>query len=194
MKWSWNKNFILFILFVLSCIYAISGIKGEIMIVRVFYYSFFFIFGCLFQMRNCRSSRKQYLLHWLTGITGGATYLLWEGIMPNLLRGIVRVLAAAFIINAAMGTAQKYYKRQNLWSFLGQRSLEIYTLHLFIISGIRPIFGFLHMENYWVNVIIATFLGISVPVFCSYILKRLNLWNLFYKPVGLLEKRCSWLK
>ncbi|MCM1122662.1 MAG: acyltransferase [Eubacterium sp.] len=197
-KWlfekSWNKNFLLLILFALSCIYAISEIKGEVIIVRVVYYSFFFILGCLFHMGKYSFSGRWYLLCWLIGIIGIVVYLLWKGAMPDFLKGVVQVLTAAFIVNATMGTAQKYCKHQNIWSFFGQRCLEIYILHVFLTSGIRPVLRVLHMENYWLNVIIATFLGVTIPVICSYILKKLNLWTLFFKPAELIEKHFSKLK
>ncbi|MCM1063457.1 MAG: acyltransferase [Eubacterium sp.] len=190
LKRSWNKNFLLLFLFVVSVGYGAFGISGEIMIWRVLYYSFFFIFGCLYQMRNYSAGKGHGLVScWTLGAAGMMLYLYGKDSMPVFLVSTVKTLTALFVINAFIVTAQRYGNSQNVWSFLGKRSLEIYTLHVFITSGIRPIFKALHMDDYWVNAMVAILLGILIPVLCSGILKKMNLWTVFYKPVELIERK-----
>lgn len=127
-------------------------------------------------------------MQWGIGILGAAITLFWPDIgseniiLSGLTISITKVFAAALIVNASLITAGKYCNRQGMWSFLGKRSLEIYTLHPFITSGIRPLFKVMYMDNYWVNAVVGIFLGIAIPVICSYMLKKLKLWDIIYKP------------
>lgn len=68
--------------------------------------------------------------------------------------------------------AEKYWNRIGICSWIGKRSLEIFALHLYITSGIRPVLRLFHIDNYLAAVVMTAFLGIVIPVGCSYVLKR----------------------
>lgn len=109
-------------------------------------------------------------------------------VLPEYVIKILQIIVPTLIINMLFDISEKYWNLRGLFNFLGERSLEIYVLHVFVTSGIRPILKAFHAESYWLAVIIAFLLGVILPVVFSEILKRLNLWNLFFKPANYLQK------
>lgn len=183
MKQSWNKNTVILILWGIYIVYAISGLPEIVTIQRVINYACFFLFGCLYQIRGGGGLNKHYVLQGGIAVCGIAIVLFGDNVLPRFIICIIRICTASFLINILFGVAEKYWNHIGICSWIGKRSLEIFVLHLYITSGIRPVLRLFHIDNYLAAVVMTTFLGIVIPVGCSYVLKRAGLWNAFFKPV-----------
>lgn len=191
MKQKWNKDLVIFILSGICIVYAVSGLPEIFTAQRIINYACFFMFGCLYQIRGGAGRLNRHYIIQEGIVVCGMMIVLFLGdryTLPKLIIRTVRVCIAFLLINILFHAAKKYWNHNSVCSWIGKRSLEVYVLHLYITSGIRPILRLLHLENYLVDVVMTTILGIVIPIGCSYILKKLNLWNIFFKPVTYIKK------
>lgn len=105
-----------------------------------------------------------------------------ENDLPRCIISIIKIFVLIIIINALFSISKKYWDYKGLFSYLGESSLEIYIVHMYITCGIRPILKIFHIENFWIA-IITTLLGPMLLIIGFYILKKMKLWDLFFKPV-----------
>lgn len=182
-KQRWNESTVLSISFVMCVVYTLLNMEIVFTIQYAFYYSFYFLLGCIFQIKGEVLINRYYFIQALIVILCGSGVLMNIEDLSISIIGVISIFLVTLIINLLFGFFSKYLDHLSLLSILGEKSLEIYILHIYVTSGSRPILNILHMDNYWYNVIILTFLGIVLPIAISYILKKLKLWDIFFKPV-----------
>lgn len=182
-KQEWNEKIILGVAFVTCIVYQLLNLDVVFTIQYVFYYSFYFLLGCIYKIRGGIMLKRYYIIQWVLVMICSISLLMKKDNMPVAVIGVMSVFLATLIINLLFFVFSKHLDHQGVLSFLGERSLEIYILHIYVTSGSRPILRILHMENYWGNVFILFLLGIILPLFGSYILKKLKLWDIFFRPV-----------
>lgn len=187
LKQSWDKRVILCISFVVCMAYSALQLKEIILAQRIFYYFFFFMLGCSYKLYGHFVLEKNYLLQLVLSVALSWVFLFQENVLHGSITQLLRILVSILVINILFGICRKYMDRKGIFSFLGERSLEIYILHIYVTSGIRPILKIFNIGNFWLAVVIATFLGIVLPVICSYILKKMKLWDLFFRPATFLS-------
>lgn len=187
-KQRWNESAILGSAFVICMVYKLINLEAIFTIQYAFYYSFYFLLGCIFQIRGRVMLDRHYFMQWLIIVFGGSVLLIKKDDMSVSIIGVMSVFLATLTINFLFFFFSKYLDHLGVLSFLGERSLEIYIFHIYVTSGSRPILKLLHMENYWGNVFILFFMGIVFPLLGSYILKKLKLWDLFFKPTQYWQK------
>lgn len=79
--------------------------------------------------------------------------------------------------------------KHGLLSFLGKHSLEIYVIHCFLTAGNRVLFSRLGIVNIWVSIGLNMVLSISGSLLFAVLVRRIGLYDLFFKPYKLIEKR-----
>lgn len=126
---------------------------------------------------------KHYILQSILIVVFGWIILFQGNVLHRIIVNLLKIFVSILVINIMFRSAKKYMNHKGIFSFLGERSLEIYILHIYVTAGIRPVLRFLHINDAGIAVIITTFCGIVLPVICSYILRKMKLWKLFFKPV-----------
>lgn len=71
---------------------------------------------------------------------------------------------------------------------IGKYSLEIYVIHCILTAGVRVILSKLGVNNCWLMLVIGTVLSVSLPMLWAFIIKRLKIYNYFFKPTALFKK------
>lgn len=72
---------------------------------------------------------------------------------------------------------------------MGVNTLQIYVMHCFFTGGLRILFKHMHMGNIGSYFVMATALGIIVPVFCAKIAREIPLLHVVFEPnIGKKEK------
>lgn len=103
---------------------------------------------------------------------------------------VVRIVRPVIALHISVFLVLLFYSKwRNLGiiSMIGEKSLEIYTLHIFLTSGIRPVLAVLNIDNYFFAVFIGMILGVFVPLIVGYILRKLCVWKYLYSPAKLLS-------
>lgn len=71
---------------------------------------------------------------------------------------------------------------------LGNYSLEIYLIHCFVTAGLRIIYRFLHINNFYIYFTTALFLGVSLPILIGIISKKHPILNIPFNPTKSIKK------
>lgn len=187
LKQSWDKRVILYKSFVVCMVYSALQIKEMVIAQRIFYFFFFFMLGCSFKLYGRFVLEKYYMLQLVLTVTLSWIILFQGNVFQGSITQLLNIFVSILVTNILFGICRKYMDCKGIFSFLGERSLEIYIFHMYVTAGIRPILKIFNIGNFWFAVAIATFLGIVLPVFCSYILKKMKLWDLFFRPATFLS-------
>lgn len=153
---------------------------------RCIYYLFFFVWGYVYQTVGESPMKKRLSIQFIVGICGIAIQVLDIGekcVLSSVVNGLIQPMSALLITNVVICLFEKKKIGCRLLSYLGRHSLEIYTIHAFVVGVIRPVARMAGIHNYWIACILGIVLSIFVPVFISWILKKLRIWNVFYRPV-----------
>lgn len=183
LKQNWDKRIVIAVSLMSSIVYSILEPKEIISAQRVFFFFFFFMLGCLFRLTGRFILEKYYFLQFILAAILGWMILYRGNDLSECIISIIRIFISVIVINALFGISKKYWDHKGFFSYLGERSLEIYIVHVYVTSGIRPILKMLYIVNFGIAVIIATLLGLMLPIIGSYILKKMKLWDLFFKPI-----------
>ena len=97
------------------------------------------------------------------------------------------VIFSSFIIVIAYMINNKRYKCSVL-EYLGKNSLEIYILHMFIFTPVIKIFIRVQL-NYALVILITSVLTVSISLGISWILRKVGMWQLFFKPYSFLRNK-----
>lgn len=65
---------------------------------------------------------------------------------------------------------------------MGVNTLQIYVMHCFFTGGLRILFKHMHMGNIGLYFVMATALGVIVPVFCAKIARKIPLLHVVFEP------------
>jgi surface polysaccharide O-acyltransferase-like enzyme len=192
-----NRAWILWGFGIVSIAYAaLLSTYFKITIVTVVYYSFFFITGI--ELSRKEASKKELIVGAITGLFSICWVVFnqivetdgilnrWDGWQKPIIGFFISYMAIAFI---------RYF---NVYSavlgYLGRHSLEIYVMHMFVVTSSRPVYSKLGVFNYWVCFMISTFFATTLPLLASAILKKMHLWDMLFKPGSLIIKRKSKLR
>ena len=74
-------------------------------------------------------------------------------------------------------------------SFIGRYSLEIYVIHCIFTAGNRVVLTKLHIENFYLNIMLNTTLSILIPILFALLCKRINIHKLIFRPVYYISER-----
>lgn len=100
------------------------------------------------------------------------------------------VIVTDFLIWVFMTARNKEFDKKAVFiilAFIGQHSLEIYLLHLYFTSGLRFIIRELNIGIWYIPFITVSILEIVGPLLISDLLRRMNLWNLLFRPVSYIK-------
>lgn len=70
-----------------------------------------------------------------------------------------------------------------LLRYLGRHSLEVYLIHIYFTAGMRVVLRFFDIQSFILSLAATIFTAIVVPLLCSEVLRKLRIYNLFFKPV-----------
>ncbi|MGN1303971.1 MAG: acyltransferase family protein [Oscillospiraceae bacterium] len=79
--------------------------------------------------------------------------------------------------------------KSKLLSLIGTYSLEIYLTHIFITSANRKILIALGITNFYLNFVTNLMMSVFIPIGCAYILKKMKLHDLIFRPFTFFSKR-----
>lgn len=73
--------------------------------------------------------------------------------------------------------------------YLGARSLEIYVTHSIVVTVGRTILNRLSVNDQYICLIVNMILGIELPLIFSFAIRKLKLFDLFFRPVTVISKK-----
>ena len=80
-------------------------------------------------------------------------------------------------------------KRKGVLEILGSYALEIYVIHCFITAGNRVILPKLGITQFALNMAVNTAMATLIPVGCAWILKKMGLHTLIFRPATFFAGR-----
>jgi hypothetical protein len=179
-------------------IVAISGIIGSIlpndflneffMVRRIFYYLFFFWVGILL----CKKiTIKKYTLQVSVFLIAVLVLMriFWSNDIEIYHIPVVNIVVAFGICLGFILLANKIQFVGDNWLLctIGEHSLEIYTLHIFLTAGSRVVISKLGIINLELCFLVTTVLSVFIPLIVGVVLKKINLYNIFYCPVNTIR-------
>ena len=153
---------------------------------------FFFCIGMKFKWikQNCNIKRFRYIFYLLIiSVFVCAVYFLFknEYIRTKPILNTIIALDISLIVWSLF-----QYKAKNpfisIFAPFGKYSLEIYLMHAFIISGVKSLMFKTQLNNYYICILICTFLAVFIPILFSLAAKKIGMHNLFFKPIHYLKK------
>lgn len=159
LKQGLDKRVILYISFVICMVHSVLQVNEIVTAQRIFYYFFFFMLGCSFHLCGHFILEKYYFPQFILAVVLSWIILFQEKVLHASIINLLSIFVAVLVINMLFGICRKYMDHKGFFSFLGERSLEIYIFHMYVTSGIRPVLKIFNIEDFWIAVVIATFLG-----------------------------------
>lgn len=102
--------------------------------------------------------------------------------------GII-IAAAAVILFIRLFSSVKALGENRLLVFLGGYSLEIYVIHCYVTAAGRAILPKLGISNFALNFLLNTVIATVLPILCAYILKKIRLHDLVFRPTEFFKKK-----
>jgi len=189
-----EKKYFLFVAIVSSvlCILKINNF-GFFPLVYIFGNFSFFALGVLFKeiQHNVYNNRYKLLIPSFA-IFVGAQYLFHGKFGLNYTIGGASALALAIVSIAftVILCMCMEYKKIKVLALIGSSSMAIYLVHVLAGSGARIVLTkFLHVGNYYPNLIIGCVLGVLLPIIAFKIASRIGLSFVFVIPSRLSVER-----
>ena len=78
--------------------------------------------------------------------------------------------------------AQNYMKEKKSILYLGKNSMVIYVIHTFFTAFSRIILNKMNVDNFIIQTVIGTLIGIGMPLLCYYIINKVRFlrWCKFF--------------
>jgi len=185
-----NQYVVLIVLFFVSIFSQFVSIGNLLGIQRIMFLAFFFYFGKI--LINFIEKKKYVVM----GLFVGAIilFILFNQkcdtkIQYALLRSCIAFGLTTGICCIAFSL--KSFLSKKIGAFLcyfGEHSLEIYVLHVFFVTGLNIIFDKLNILGI-VGLLLTFILAVLMPIICAIILRKIKLYNFFFKPISCFIKK-----
>ena len=73
-------------------------------------------------------------------------------------------------------------------TLVGRNSLDVYLLHVFLAAGCRMVISKVHGLSVWMSIITVFVISLFVPILIGIVARKINVYDLFFKPYGFVEK------
>lgn len=108
--------------------------------------------------------------------------------------GFVGIVVPLFVSLTLISLFCIFDAKSKLLSLFGTYSLKIYLTHTFITSANRKILIALGITNFYLNFVINLMMAVFIPMGCAYILKKMKLHDLIFRPFTFFSKQKSAIK
>lgn len=162
---------------------------GYFLIRRVMYYSLVFYLGIQISKRLIKYLNQSKSL--VCGISGGGLiFLFWESEKEIYHIPIINLITALLVCFCVFGffSSSNLLGKSKLLCALGKNSLDIYLLHVFFTAGIRMLVQKLQFTNAVASILLTLIMALFLPVCVGYLLKKIHLYSLFFKPYLAIQK------
>lgn len=139
---------------------------------------FVFFYSGIYLTEYFKENKFLFVVVLLLSLTINSIYSI-SGFDNILVKYIISLL---FVIVICIGT-KIYGNSKNLFSKIGYYCLDIYVFHCYITAGNRVLFSLLNINNFYINFILNSLLGVILPILFSIFLKKIKLYNYIMKPV-----------
>ena len=99
---------------------------------------------------------------------------------------IVAVCVIPIIWN---GFNSNFLKKNKVFGFMGKYTLEIFVMHIPVISVVRAILINLSLPNIFLDIFLGLLLGLLIPIIVTFILKKVKMRDLLFKPFIFIIKK-----
>ena len=190
-----NEALVLIVVTVISIIGQFTNIPW-LNISRLMYHSFFFYAGIVYKRRRDKNLKCSWAV--IAGMLLLSCVLLglfWnrakqsDGYIDSI--PVVKMIVASGISSAIWYVFEniKFFYECRFLKYLGKCSLEIYVIHGFLISGLRPILKFIGVNNVYLSTVLNLILSIMIPVVFAEVCKRMKIHDLIFRPVSRFKKK-----
>ncbi|WP_026662304.1 acyltransferase family protein [Butyrivibrio proteoclasticus] len=193
-----QKKMIFFLLFVASVFCNILGIAFYYTSLLSMQYICFFIIGLFYYENETKCEAKSVLI--IAEIVGLVICIFVFGsncLKNEMIRNAAKLLIGCLICDILFFCAQKVTAECNCGKkhfirtlcYLGENSLQIYLLHVYFTSGIRPIIKHLNIHWLLLELLLLFVGGVITPVVVGYVTKKIGLNKLFFHPIAYIPKK-----
>lgn len=171
-----------------------GGVTGTIS--QFFYGGFYFVLGSYLRLNHFEivgMRIKKWILPAAVLICAGNSYMylhLGKSIWNSTAHEGIVALAACYIIWYVFAA---YWDKRN-WignrfcKLCGEKSLQIYLLHMYLVSSFRTIFHKIGIENLSVLIAISTVTAVLVPLGVAYLCEKNPKLDYIFHPADFLRK------
>lgn len=163
---------------------------------QFFYGGFYFVLGSYLRLNHFEivgMRIKKWILPAAVLICAGNSYMylhLGKSIWNSTAHEGIVALAACYIIWYVFAA---YWDKRN-WignrfcKLCGEKSLQIYLLHMYLVSSFRTIFHKIGIENLSVLIAISTVTAVLVPLGVAYLCEKNPKLDYIFHPADFLRK------
>lgn len=163
----------------------------------LFYGGFYFVLGSYCRMKHFETAGLK-IKHWMISLSlmiciGNCTAHLYFGkdIWPHPVHEAVVALAACYLIWYLFIAYwdKSSWPGDRFFQLCGQKSLEIYLLHMYLVGGLRAVFHKVGIENLWLLIAIGTVIAVLVPLGVALLADRWKWIHDIFHPADWLRNR-----
>lgn len=171
----------------LASYWIMTSVCGRYTIVHTLVYMFFFMIGTLVIRKEVKKRLILSITIVLIGFAVGCctSYRIVDKIQwwINPICGFV---IALFVGGGLVAIFQNVENR--FLSYIGRHCLEIYVIHCILTAFNRKMLLLVGIDVFWINVLVNTFLSVAIPMLISEVMKKMELYGYFFKPIEVIEK------
>ena len=170
---------------VLSCTTAFNGYHGIFPLNTILYYFVFFYIGMLLGKSETTGisilEDKKVAVMVIAAAVISATLTIYFRVNMSKVPICATICGAA----TALATICVFKKLRTLKVLqkVGTSSLDIYLMHTFITAANRKLLLKVGITSFYINILINFMMALCLPLFFSFLLKKLNVYSYIFKPV-----------
>lgn len=166
-------------------------------VTKFFYGGFYFVLGSYCRMKHFETAGLK-IRHWMMPFSllicvGNCAVHFYFGkdIWPHPVHEAVIALAACYVIWYVFIAYwdQKDWPGNRFFKLCGQKSLEIYLLHMYLAGGLRAVFHKVGVENLWLLIAVGTVIAVLVPLGIALLADRWKWVHDIFHPADWLRGR-----
>lgn len=155
--------------------FRVLGIYGECFL---FYASFFYIGILLAKYKK----RPNNIIYFVIGIITITLIIIKWNYNKKIYYTPVFNYIVALGLTICILRFIEYLKNIKYVSYVGEHSIEVYTMHVFITSGGRVLLQILNIQNIIIAVFLLFILGFGLPIIMATVMRKIKIYNIFFKP------------
>lgn len=174
----------------LSLISGFVQTRGWFEIQHILHYVFFFYLGIMFAQHSMSMLFSKPIVILLAIVSICVAAIFWNNSTFIWVIPVVNTVVAVGIVLVFItmfSNMNIFNRKKDLFNYLGKHSLEVYLLHCFFTAGNRVIFAKVGITNLWVSITCNVVISTVIPLGFAVIVKRLGVYNFFFKPVDLIK-------
>lgn len=158
---------------------------------KILYYFIIFMIGCFWKKRTDLFEKHRKKIYIFSGCSIVLLAVVWpfSGRIDKVPVANVIIAVGISFLFIFLFEKVKFLGSNRFLQYCGKRALEIYVIHCFFTAGFRVILARIGITSSVLSLIINTVLSLFLSLAFDWIVKKIKLHSLLFKPYTVIKKR-----